>query len=569
MASSTEVCAVCDLQHQTTISTHRCIECEEPLCASCKEYHNVLKATRNHKTISISDYQLLPSVVTDTKQHCINHNEIYQLYCIKHECPICNKCVKDHGKCGEILSLDEKVKDIKTSESFVDLEQSLDDLLANINQIHKDRESNIEIIKDQKNKIAEQVCHIKKKVIHHVNKLEEEFMKELDQIVFNCCNPIRSIISSLQDQAKKINQIKSEIQGTQKYASDLQAFLSIREVQVKTNEFEKHLQSCIENKSYDRISIGSAINAKIQDILRVDKLCSIEVKKSRSTDINLNGSQDRQAQMMIPKELVSINNVKLVFKRKVRQTYSFLTGCCVTKKCEYLFSNYEYRNQQFIVINADGAVDYNIPFNEPYGAYDVACFGDSTVAISTGYSHTKPGISIVDLIKRKTKTFVDLPGSPFAITYDGKSLICCLQDEDLDLHVISCTNYIITKIPNTLVPWNGCLSTHADKIFYTNPDKHTVTCCLYSGVLVWEFKDPDLEYPRGLAVDNNNGNVFVAGNNSCNIVVISPDGKRCKQILTKKDGRNKPTSICFDKVRNQLLVQNNAQFANVYNISYV
>ncbi|CAG2226832.1 unnamed protein product [Mytilus edulis] len=124
MASSTEVCAVCDLQHQTTISTHWCIECDESLCAACKEYHNVLKATRNHKTISIADYQLLPSAVTDVNQHCIYHNEIYQLYCNKHESPICNKCVKDHGKCGEIISLDEIVMDIITSESFADLEQN-------------------------------------------------------------------------------------------------------------------------------------------------------------------------------------------------------------------------------------------------------------------------------------------------------------------------------------------------------------------------------------------------------------------------------------------------------------
>lgn len=107
---------------------------------------------------------------------------MYQLYCVKHGSPIRNTCVKDHGKCGEILLPNEIVRDIKTLESFVDLEQSLDDLFTNINLIRKDRESNIESIKDQKKKIAAEVCYLKKQVIQHLNKMEEEFIKELDQI---------------------------------------------------------------------------------------------------------------------------------------------------------------------------------------------------------------------------------------------------------------------------------------------------------------------------------------------------------------------------------------------------
>ncbi|CAC5401313.1 unnamed protein product [Mytilus coruscus] len=163
MATCLSMCAVCDLRHQTSTSTHWCIECEEPLCSDCREHHNVLKATRTHKTIPFSDNQSLPTVVTEIKQNCVSHNEKYQLYCTKHESPICNKCVKDHGKCGEILSLDEIVKDIKTSESFVDLEQSLDDLFENIILIRKCRESKIQSITDQKKKITTQIRHLKRR----------------------------------------------------------------------------------------------------------------------------------------------------------------------------------------------------------------------------------------------------------------------------------------------------------------------------------------------------------------------------------------------------------------------
>jgi DNA-binding beta-propeller fold protein YncE len=45
----------------------------------------------------------------------------------------------------------------------------------------------------------------------------------------------------------------------------------------------------------------------------------------------------------------------------------------------------------------------------------------------------------------------------------------------------------------------------------------------------WEFKDSRvLECPRGISVDND-GNVYVVGYSTNNVVVISPDGQRHRQ----------------------------------------
>ncbi|CAG2226831.1 TRIM2_3 [Mytilus edulis] len=282
----------------------------------------------------------------------------------------------------------------------------------------------------------------------------------------------------------------------------------MREIQSKTTEFEKHLQSGIDNKNQEKINIECAINKKLQDIMMVDKFGSIKVNTNPSINIVLKKGKQKRL----------------------------------------------------------NAVDYTIPFDEPYSTFDVVSLKDSTVAISTGSTHYKCGISIVDLTKRKVIKFIDLPKSSYGITYDGKSLICCIIEKNL--HVVSCTDYSITTIPNTLSSRFSHISTHDDKIFVTNPYDQTVTCCLYSGALVWKFEDKRiLSDPRGITVDNK-GNVFVTGKNSCNVVVISPDGKYCKQILTKGDGLDRPIGIFFDKRRNQLLVTNKEQFAYVFNVSY-
>lgn len=313
MATSTSVCAVCDLQHQTSQATHWCIECEEPLCAACTEYHNVLKPTRNHKTIPILDYQLLPAVVTENQQFCDYHNEKYQLYCIKHESQICNKCVKDHGKCGEIHSLDEIIKDIKTSESFVNLEQNIDDLFDNIIQIRKQKESDIKSIEEQKKIKTARISNAKKKIIKHLEKLGQEFIEEFDQIEFNHCDPLRSMVSSLQDKENELFQMKSEVQNTKKYASNLQVFLRMREIQAKTTEYEKHLQFASINHG---VNIESSIDTKLRDILTIERFGSIEVINSPFTKITLNRRENRQAQIPV----IVPTTLKAEFKRKLDTT---------------------------------------------------------------------------------------------------------------------------------------------------------------------------------------------------------------------------------------------------------
>ncbi|CAG2247775.1 unnamed protein product [Mytilus edulis] len=211
MTTNTTVCSVCYRRHLNTLSTNWCVECEEALCSDCKEHHISSKATRIHKIIQISEYKSLPSFVTDINQLCVYHNQKYQLYCVKHECAICNKCTKEHGKCSELISLEEWVTDITTSEKFLDLEDSLADLLENFQTIRKDRKFNITSIKEQKETITEELRLLKSQVVQYFEKLEKEFILELDKNERNSCESISSVISSFNDKEQEIHQMISDI----------------------------------------------------------------------------------------------------------------------------------------------------------------------------------------------------------------------------------------------------------------------------------------------------------------------------------------------------------------------
>ncbi|VDI06237.1 Hypothetical predicted protein [Mytilus galloprovincialis] len=244
----------------------------------------------------------------------------------------------------------------------------------------------------------------------------------------------------------------------------------------------------------------------------------------------------------------------------------------MTQKGLFIFTDTYGSEEKLEAINGQGKTEYTIKLSTPsriYGAFDAELLNDNTVAVTTGdpfvFGQCR-GISVVDLTSRKVIKFIDLPDCSYGITHDGNSLICCVTNSKI--HVVSCTDYSITTVPNTIVPRLSYISTNAGKIYFTNPEENRVSCCLYDGKHVWDFCERKvLEQPHGITVDDK-GYVFVVGSTSCNVLVISPDGKRYKEILNKDNGLIKPIAISIYNLRNHLLVTNENNDAHLYKISY-
>jgi DNA-binding beta-propeller fold protein YncE len=55
---------------------------------------------------------------------------------------------------------------------------------------------------------------------------------------------------------------------------------------------------------------------------------------------------------------------------------------------------------------------------------------------------------------------------------------------------------------------------------------------------------------------DNNSNVYVTSISSNKVVVLEPDGRQGRQLISSDDGLNRPTGLYFDKSKNCLLVTN-------------
>jgi len=109
------------------------------------------------------------------------------------------------------------------------------------------------------------------------------------------------------------------------------------------------------------------------------------------------------------------------------------------------------------------------------------------------------------------------------------------------------------NIPYTSSP---NISLRDDTIKCTDWYTNTIFCYTSTGQQIWTFKDVNvLRKPRGITLDKNR-NVYVAGRQTNNVVVLSSDGKNCREILTKSYGLDDPCSLRINIDRSELLVCN-------------
>ena len=61
--------------------------------------------------------------------------------------------------------------------------------------------------------------------------------------------------------------------------------------------------------------------------------------------------------------------------------------------------------------------------------------------------------------------------------------------------------------------------------------------------------------------------MYVAGRNSSNVVVISPDGQHHRELLSNKDGMVTPLVLDYERSTNMLLVVNQSDTAFLFDVS--
>ena len=369
----------------------------------------------------------------------------------------------------------------------------------------------------------------------------------INKIVDDVTLQLGDVKHSLKERENKTSDITLEFNKIKEHASDLQTFLSLPHLISKTNDEEKEVEKLGRDGKLNRK--GIIFTARIDEIIKMESIGDVGVDDIK-IDVAYVKEKEWHAQIIGP--LTRRTNGRINFKLlreidvKVGNRSNIITGCTISYNGIVLFSEYN----KSICIDRVTLNDSNgnyirtvqplDPFEGPY--YDIASIDTHTIAVSTGTC-----IRIVNTdthnILHKIENIYDCYG----ITHCDGNLYYCSSNEGIrrfDLNTK--TNQILVPAEVSAFSYISC---DGNRLFYTS-STDTVSCCDLNGKPIWRFEDTSLlRSPRGVVVDNH-GFVFVAGEKSGNIVVVSPDGNSSKEVSEISN----PIAMCYEKKENKILV---------------
>ncbi|CAC5355935.1 unnamed protein product [Mytilus coruscus] len=220
-------------------------------------------------------------------------------------------------------------------------------------------------------------------------------------------------------------------------------------------------------------------------------------------------------------------------------------ACRILHDGSFLIIDHE---QQRLLLFSNEGIFLRIVVTFEGNPYDLCIVRNNTVAISF---QTSTKSALVDIEKNKIIKTIELSHICEGVTSDGQILVISTTGT-LDK---KCTIVNLKDLSQKLLEGveGNCILLFKENIYCTHVTKHTVSCYKRTGEPLWTFLHNHISFPSGLALDIN-GFIYVAflGNNK--IVVVSPDGKTSKTLLSKPDGIINPNGIDINRDTRMMIV---------------
>ncbi|CAC5370706.1 unnamed protein product [Mytilus coruscus] len=549
MASSCkDVCTLCEDDNVSSQAVTWCTECEVFLCMDCDKHHKKSRSSKYHKTMRIEDYHKLPAVMQDISSQCQEHDKKFELYCSFHACPCCVQCVTKHQKCQEIKPLSDILTQVRFSAPVQLLEKDLKVLKENFDVILKYLKTMIDKNNIQKTKVIEKIGTIRKSLDDYLNKLEKQILGDLESKHSKLESNMSALVKQIERQSIKIHKLQDDYIKMRQYATDLQMYVGLREIEKKTSEAAKYIEDLESDGNLKEKKIEIKHLSDLQSLLQNVKFFGdIDITTSPST-VGIKAGRKDQAQDLVQTN-PGIKQTKLPLLKTV--TMPEKIGPLSINVCRLLpdgkISILDHMQKRLLLFSKDGIFIRIVITFKSY-PYDICIVGRNTAAISFG---TLKKSELIDIEKNKILKTIELSQNCNGVTSDGKTLVISTYGS-LDEN---CTIVNLKDISHEILKGveGSCISLFKENMYCTIWNKHNVRCYKRTGKPLWTFINKDIKYPYGIALDID-GFVYVASYGTNKIVVVTPDGKKCKTLLSEADGIIRPVGIDINRDRGIMIV---------------
>lgn len=577
-SQDTYYCSNCELDELKKEAEEFCPECDEYFCKTCALHHMRRKLTMRHKALKLDDLKTMPISLLSVKTVCEEHYEILEHYCPKHELPFCDLCASKHMDCGEINSLSQFQGD-DSSVFFDDVENSLQNMERSIETLITGKSTMVSKMNEQASEYRKQIHAVRLEINDHLDKLEKELDNEVENAFLQPVADIESSVKVLKDNDKQIVEWKrkvSDVIRCRDKASDVQLFLITQDFKKTIGKEEVYVKSVNNHNKYQEVCVSFAkpieqflnglvssfgkldhrttaekliVNNKVPDQVQIPSPSS----KIQFADHSLESTPTRSSEFTPRRSSESTPNTtaKWDVTIKLRERLDLdlahisgdmkIFGCSATPDGNILLG--DKRNQRIVLLHSDGSLQGLIRLK--YKPNNIA-YADGKIFYT---SYSGKCVGKVDMATKQQEKEAIFNTACEALALSEHNVIVHLTE--VEYRILDYNLHTVTKIPikNKNCPY---LSFCKGNIYFAYWKENTVFCCDMSGKILWKVKDRNLLSPTGVTTDSD-GNVYVSGFESNNVMRISNDGKR-KDLIDLKYSLRAPYSIFYNRDTNRLLV---------------
>ena len=197
-------CGPCKRRSRGEVKARQfCIECDENLCSSCKDVHDILKPTQGHKVVPNNKEQN-QATVFDQQLHtntfyCDCHKgHLVEVYCQNHTLVVCLECRSTHHENCDTIIMNEQCDNIlqQLETAVAEKAGEVNELLA---KLEADRKKDLAKLHHSKDMCSKQILglldelrlyldELKQKAFEDLNKQEEFQQLRISDCILSCQN---------------------------------------------------------------------------------------------------------------------------------------------------------------------------------------------------------------------------------------------------------------------------------------------------------------------------------------------------------------------------------------------
>ncbi|XP_069131124.1 E3 ubiquitin-protein ligase TRIM56-like [Argopecten irradians] len=500
------------------------------LCEECKvQYHDILH--RNCDIIDVSVCDVRHRKPEESTPKCEEHNGTIIWYCEDHRKLGCNECIIEyHRQCEVVMKAKKYLEKLKNETKLEDMKNLLKkgsevmksfvkDFDEQIQSLVHNQDLALKSITDLRQRIEEQLDELQKAVTDKVvTRFKEEKMtieaslRQCERLMNGMLNTLKTSVKAA-DENNHIEAMVSYLRGQAEVDSckDL-----IKEMQ------ESFTSVSIHHQVLDPGTPGADMLGKV-----------VTEKKTRSFPADLGFL----SVPLIERQVKEIGK----FNVKIRgdKFICWVRGIVCLPDTNIVVS--DRSNNKIKLFTDEG--QYLDQVNIPANSRDMCLVNDTSVAVTGNgigvriFKVEDKKLSLLRIINTTRDLYgITYNGGRFVVSDDKGGVYSLIQDGATDLlHDYKKTCWYLThdSVTGDSIVSVDTNNTGDAVVSRLSADKRHTDVMKVGGVVIGA---------RGIDVDRE-GNIYVCGWDSHNVVQMSGDGTRVRELLTTTDGVEEPTAI--------------------------